>query len=414
MAKSESSILKNMSVMTVSVGITQVIALILKSLMPRIFGPEKMGIFYFAESFATLFFAFLPLGLSTYINRHLPAKPDHIKDILWTVLVVQVVTALAIGLAMYGTLIWQGQDQETIIVTMIMGGYAALFTFQKDIFQKIYILLGDLFMISRLNIIVKIVFVSGSVLILYTAPSIAAIAVMHLASEAFGFVYLLRLARKADFVTVSLSTPYLRTMLKYSLPFYFASVLNGVYGQIDSIMLEQFATKLELGYFGAAYKIIGMGLFLVPVFQNAITPVLAQALSKDDDSFAIMVKDCLHNLMVCALPLAVGLIIFGDLIASLINGPEFDLSRRILTFLTPVLLMMYLNTFLGSCLYLASSGQRLSLIFIVGGVINVGLDMALIPWGIHHFGPGGAGIAVSFATFLCETYVFFAMLFMLC
>ncbi|RYZ58290.1 MAG: hypothetical protein EOP07_07515 [Proteobacteria bacterium] len=407
------SILKNLSVMTLSVGATQVIALILKMLMPRIFGPEKMGVFFFAESFANLFFTFLPLGLTTYINRTLPAKPEHVKDILWTILVLQAATALLIGCAMYGTLLWQGRDSETVLATMLMGAYAAFFMFQKDIFQKIYVILGEVVLVSRLNVIVKLILVGGSVMILFTAPSIAAIAAMHLLSEAFGFAYLFRLARKSQFVQSSLSTPYLKTMLKVSLPFYLAGVLNGVYAQIDMIMLAQLSTKIEVGYFGAAYKIIGICLFLIPVFQNAITPVLSQSLARGDGSFTIMVKDYLHNLMMAALPLAMGLILFGDILAAILNGPEFAASHRTVAFLTPVLLMMYLNTFLGGCLYLASSGQRLSIIFIVGAFINVALDWFLIPLGLDHFGAGGAGIAISFATFLCETYVFFAMLFML-
>jgi len=318
-----------------------------------------------------------------------------------------------IGLALYASLRWQGLDEETILTTMLMGGYAALFTFQKDIFQKIYVILGQVLLVSRLAVVVKVILVTGCVIILYTAPSIAAVAAMHLISEAFGFVYLFQVARKSKFVQVGLKTPHLKSMLAVSLPFYLAGVLNGVYAQIDIFMLSRLSTNVEVGYFGAAFKIIGICLFLVPVFQNAVTPVLSKAYAANDGSFGIQVKTYLHNLMICALPLAMALILFGDIGASILNGPQFKPSERIVAFLTPVLLMMYLNTFLGGCLYLASSGQRLSLVFIVGGLINIGLDWILIPIGIAHFGEGGAGLAISLATFLCEIYVFFAMLLLL-
>ncbi|MES2746722.1 MAG: flippase [Bdellovibrionota bacterium] len=409
----EASILKNLSVMTLSVGVTQIIALVLKMLMPRIFGPEKMGIFFFAESFSSLFFAFLPLGLSTYISRTLPPKPDHVKDILWTVLWVQAVTALIIGAALYGALVWQGRDHETIMITLIMGGYAALFTFQKDILQKIYVILGEVVMISRLNVLVKLILVAGSVVILFTAPSIAWIAAMHLISEAFSFLYLLRLANKSDFIRATRKAPYLFPMLKVSLPFYLAGVLNGVYAQIDIFMLSQYANKVEVGYFGSAFKIIGICLFLIPVFQNAITPALSKALAENLDLFTAMVKDFMRTLMIASLPLAVGLTLFGDVISSILNGPEFAPAYRTVAFLTPVLVMMYLNTFMGASLYLASSGKKLSIIFITGGLLNLGLDYFLIPWGLTKYGPGGAGLAISFATFLCELYVFCVMLYML-
>ncbi len=300
-----------------------------------------------------------------------------------------------------------------ITAALIMGAYAAFFTFQKDIFQKIYMILGEVTLISKINVMIKIILVVGSIIILFTAPSIAAIAAMHLLSEVVSFAYLFRRARRSNFVQAGLKTPYLKTMLKVSLPFYLAGVLNGVYANIDMFMLGQLSTQVEAGYFGAAFKIIGICLFLIPVFQNAVTPVLSQALAKSEDGFTALVKEYFHNLMIAALPLATGLILFGDILASILNGPAFEASHRTVAFLTPVLLMMYLNTFLGGCLYLASSGRRLSMIFLFGGIINVALDWYLIPRGLAYFGPGGAGLAISLATFLCETYVFFAMLFML-
>ncbi|MBC7660125.1 MAG: oligosaccharide flippase family protein [Chitinophagaceae bacterium] len=413
MSQKTSSLLKNLSVMTLSVGFTQIFALLLKSQMPRILGVEKMGIFTFAESQAVLFFAFLPLGLTTYINRHVPPKPDHIKDILWTVMGVQIVMGIVIAAALFASLVFRGIDTLTIMVTMILGLQFAFFTFNRDILQNIYIILGEISMVSRLNMAVKLILVGGSMAVLYTSPSLVGVAIMHFVSEASSGAYLIYKSFKHNFVRVTLGAPYLKTMLKFSLPFYFASVLNGIYGQIDITMLERLTTKIEIGYFGAAWKIIGIGLVLVPIFQNLVTPVLSQAQGRADGSFAVLIKEYLHILIVACLPLAVGLILFGDTIASIINGPAFDVSHRTLAYLTPVLLMMYLNTFVGSCLYLASSGQRLSIIFIIGCLINVILDTFLIPWGLAHFGVGGAGIAVSFSTFLCESYVFFAMLFML-
>jgi O-antigen/teichoic acid export membrane protein len=399
--------------MTLSVGATQVIALVLKMLMPRVFGPEQMGIFFFAESFASLFFAFLPLGLSTYISRTLPPRPDHVKEILWTILWVQGVAALVIGAALYGALVWQGRDAETIKITLIMGGYAALFTFQRDILQKIYVILGEVVLISRLNVLVKLILVTGSVAILFTAPSIAWIAAMHLASEAYSFFHLIRLAHRSDFIRATRKAPYLGPMLKMSLPFYLAGVLNGVYAQIDIFMLSQYANKVEVGYFGSAFKIIGICLFLIPVFQNAITPALSRALADNLESFTSLMKELMRALMVASLPLAVGLTLFGDKVSALLNGPEFAPAYRTVAYLTPVLLIMYLNTFLGAALYLASSGKKLSIVFITGGLVNLLLDYILIPWGLTRFGPGGAGLAISFATFLCELYVFCVMLYML-
>lgn len=409
----DSSIAKNLSVMTISVGLTQVIALALKMLMPRIFGPEKMGIFFFAESYAALFFAFLPLGLSTYISRTLPPRPDHVKDVLWTILWAQAAVAVVIMLAMFGSLVWQGREWETIIVTLLMGGFSAIFAFQRDIFQRIFIILGDVVHVSKLNVMVKVILVSGSMLILFTMPSIAWIAFMHLFSEAIGLFILIRKAVRSKFIQVSRKAPYLWPMLKISFPFYFAGVIIQAFGQIDIFMLSRYAGAVEVGYFGSAYKIIAITLFLIPVVQNTITPVLSRSLAEDKTKFTDMLKECIRLLMVASLPLSVGLTVFGDLVSALLNGPEFAPGFRTVAFLTPILIMMYVNVLVCGGLYLASDGKKLPFVFVIGGILNVALDYYSIPYGLAHFGPGGGGLAVTFATFFCEIFVCVGMLIML-
>ncbi len=402
-----------MSVMTVSVVITQLLALILKMLMPRVFGPEKMGVFLTAETFSGLFFSFLPLGLATYINRNIPSRPTHVKDILWTIFLLQGLMAVVILLAMYGTLVWQHEERELIIAALIMGAYGAIFTFQKEIFQKIYITLGKVKLVSQLNVVVKVILVGGSVIVLFTEPSVAGIAAMYLLSEAVGFILLIRNAKGSEYFVEPPTARLIKSILKVSLPFYLAGVLNGIYAQIDIYMLARLSTKTEVGYFGSAFRMIGVFLFLVPIFQNSVTPPLSQAYARSDGSFAALAKDILKNLLLFSLALTGGLVLFGDLFTTFLNGPEFMPSQRILAHLTPVLVMMYLNIFLGALLYLTSSGQRLSLIFIVGSVFNVALDWYLIPYGTAHLGIGGPGIAISFVTLCCELFVFACMNFML-
>lgn len=410
MAQQGRSILRNLSLMTLSVGATMVISLALKMMMPRVFGAEAMGTFYFAESFAKLFFTFLPLGLATYISRTLPARPEHTREILPTLLLLQMATALVIGLIFFGALLWQGRDQQTVLTTLLMGGYAAVVVFQTGIMQNIFVALDQVKLISRLNVVTKIILVGGSLSILAFYPSLIAIAAMHFIAELIGLIFLILRARQQHFLEGPAEIRHAKTMLKVSLPFYLAGVLNGVYAEIDTTMLAQFSTALEVGYFGSAFKLIGVFMLLVPIVQSAITPSLSEAYARNNGTFEPMVRQMLHLMFICCLHLSLGLTLFGDIIAQILYGNGFEPSYRILCFLTPVLTMIYLNTFVGTCHHLVSSGNKLSFIFVTGIIVNVCLDWLAIPYGQKHFGDGGAGLAVTFATFLCETYSFLAMI----
>ncbi len=402
----------NVSIMGISVGITMLISLALRMALPRVFGPEKMGIFYFAESFSSLFFTFLPLGITTYINRTIPAQPTHTKDILNTIFGLQGVAALVLGLLLWGTLSWSGRDAETTKVTLIMGAFAAILIFQKSIFHTIFMAHDEVRLISRLNVVVKLILVCSCLLVLWFFPSLTFIALMYLASEVCGLGYLIWKSRQRGYFEGRPSFMQLKSILKVSLPFYLAGVLNGVYSEIDTTMLAHFADVKEVGYFGAAYKLIGVFLLLIPVMHNALTPALSRAFAAQDGSFQDLAQQLLRFLLVASLPLSMGLIIFGDHIARLLYGESFTPSFKVLGFLSPVLTMMYLNTYMAICLNLSSSGRKMALIFVVGIVLNIGLDYLFIPIGKSWSPEGGAALAVSFATFLCEFYSFVAMAFL--
>ncbi len=404
-----SKIARNVSVMSLSVGLTMVIGLALRMILPRLMGPEKMGIFYFADSFTNMFFAFLPLGLTTYINRTIPSNHRHAQEIFGTILVVEFIMAALIGGAMLATLVYTKKSMETITCTVFMGFYAAIFHFQRNILQKIFMSIDHMGLISMVNVVVKILLVVGCLLLLKIQPSVVWIAAVYAASEFLGLIYLLYKSFQHRFFDSKPSLDRFKAIMKVSLPFYLAGVLTTAFTEMDVNMLAQFSNNTEVGYFGAAYKLTGVFMLLVPILQNSFTPSLSQAWSKQNGEFPILVKQLINFLLVCSLPLSVVLLLFGDYLARALYGVGFEPSYKILCFLTPVLTMVYLNTFTAISVHLTSTGGRISQIFVLGILINVILDYLLIPYGMK-FGPGGAGVAVSFCTFLCEIYTFLAML----
>ncbi len=403
-------IARNVSLLSLSVGMTMLIGLALKMILPRIMGPEKMGVFYFADSFTTAFFAFLPLGFTTYINRTVPSDHGHVRDIFGTIVVIEIVMAALISVAMFIGLWVFKRDAgwETWNTVMIMGVYAATFNFQRNILHKIFIAIDLVRLVSVINVIVKIVLVCGCLVVFKLHPTILMVAAMHAFSEIFGLAYMMLVARRHRFFGVGFSRERLQSLLKASLPFYVAGVLSTFFTETDTNMLSFMSSDIEVGYFGSANKLVGVFLLLIPILQSSFTPALSQALNNGHGQFESLYKQLMNLILVCSLPLSVVIVLFGDYVSRLLYGEGFQASYKILCYLAPVLTMMYVNTFTGACLYLSSPGGQISRIFIIGLIINVALDYFAIPFGMK-FGPGGAGVAVTFCTFICEVYAFLAM-----
>ncbi|MCX6131217.1 MAG: flippase [Proteobacteria bacterium] len=402
-------IARNLSVLSLSVAITMVLSLCLKMLLPRILGPDKMGVLYFAESFTGMFFTFLPLGLNTYINRTIPSNYKHTREIMSTIVLAEFGMACLLSLAMLTFLHFSQKPEESVTCILIMSIYIISFNFQRGVLQTVFIAMDQVKLVSAVNVAVKVFLVGGCGLLLVVKPHVFTVAAMYALSELSGILYLLWRGKQQNFFAAKPDFSILKNILKISLPFYLSTVLITIYGEVDTFMLGQMSSNLEVGYFGAAYRLIGVGLLLVPIFNSSFTPSLSQSLHKSLDSFENLVRQLLQILLVFCLPLIVVLILFGDIFTRILYGAGFEPSSKILCFLTPVLAMMYLNTFAAIGLNLSSSGAKISRIFVFGLVINVILDFFMIPIGLKH-GPGGAGTWVSFCTFACETYTFLAML----
>lgn len=408
-ASTHQKIARNVSLLSLSVGMTMVIGLALRMLLPRIMGPEKMGIFYFADSFTNSFFAFLPLGLTTYINRTVPPDHKHVNQIFSTIVAIELLMSVVISAVMLVTLLIMGRSGETLASILIMGVYAAVFNFQRNILQKIFIAIDRVRLISVLNVFVKVLLVGGCLLVLKFSPNVVLVALMHSLSELVGLLYLMSKTRALNFFGAAPSFARLKDILKVSLPFYLAGVLTTFFTDADTNMLGLMANNTEVGYFGSANKLIGVFLLLIPILQSSFTPALSQALQEGIESFTRLARQLINLLLVCSLPLSVTLVLFGHMISEFLYGKGFEASYKIICFLAPVLTMMYVNTLAAACLYLTSTGGSISRIFVIGIVLNVALDYVLIPFGLNR-GPGGAGLAVSFTTFICEAYTFLSML----
>ncbi len=402
-------IARNVSVMGLSLALTMLLALALRMAMPRVLGPEKLGIFYFAESFANLFFTFLPLGLNTYIFRHIPARPAHASEVVPSMLFIQLLMALLLGLGLYIALHLGHHDAITRQTTLIMGFYAALMIFSKSVLHNIFLALDRVSLISKVNVIVKLILVGSCLLVLKLYPSVLLLAMMYALSELSGLSILLWFAQKKALFTQAPSVLKIKKILKTSLPFYMASVLNGVYAEIDTTMLSYLGNHSEVGYFGAAYKLIGVFLLFIPLMQSSLSPSLSRAHADADGSFEMLVGQILRFFLIICLPLSLGVLLFGDYIATLLYGAAFAPSFKVLAYLSPLLIMMYLNTFMATCLNLVSSGHKLALIFLSAISLNVLLDALFIPKGLAREGVGYAAQYVSFSSFICETFAFTAM-----
>ena len=77
---------RNAFMLGASLVATWSVALVVRLLLPRSLGPSLFGEFNFADALAANAFALIGYGLDTYIQKEIPARPDHtcnaVEDLL--------------------------------------------------------------------------------------------------------------------------------------------------------------------------------------------------------------------------------------------------------------------------------------------------------------------------------------------
>ena len=400
----------NLSLIALTTAVTMILSLALRMAMSRVLGPERIGSFYFAESMANMFFAFLPLGIGTFISRTIPPDPSATSRYFSSICVIQAIAAFVIFAALLGTLIWRGASADVIRVCLVMGLYVALFRFQDTVLKNIFYAIGDTKLVSMVNIWVKVVLVTAGLAALFLRQGVIILAGCFVLSEGIGFGYLLYRTHRQHFFRANVSFAPVLQIIRIGLPFYLAAVLTSIYGNLGPSMLTTYGNNEETGYFGSALRVTGIWLVFVPILYNALVPLLSKALNQNRATFESFAREILELFAVLLLPVSFALSVYGDYITNIIFGSAFIPTQKILSHLTLYLILTYINTICSILIILLYRGHFLLVISGLALLINVAGNFQAIPWGLGLWGKGGGGLGVALSLTFSEGFVCCCML----
>ena len=193
----------------------------------------------------------------------------------------------------------------------------------------------------------------------------------------------------------------LHTMLQYSIPLIPAQILWLITNSSDSFMTTHYLGSEANGILSASYKIPNLVATVYLMFGQAwnMSAILEND-SEDRDKFYTNV----FNLNQCLLYiLAAGCLMIVQPLTAVWLGESFQESVKYSPILIYSSIFSCFTTFLGS-IYLASKETKRSMVTsLFSGIINVGLNIILIPR-IGLYGPPISTVASYLAVFIIRGY----------
>ncbi len=229
-----------------------------------------------------------------------------------------------------------------------------------------------------------------------------AVMVALIIANGLGFLLTLILARKFTRIYFTIDRKLWKRLFWEAVPMAIALVLMKIYFQFDIILLSIMKGSHDVGVYSAAYKVLEVLITLPVMLMGSILPSLTfHATKKHFKRVKHLFKKSFDVLMIIALPITVGGVILAAPLMNFVAGDKFAGSEKVLVWILIALSFIFMNHVIGHTLIAHNRQQRLIWQGVLGVVINLGLNLILIP----RYSYTGAAVA----TVITEAAVLFLM-----
>lgn len=187
-------------------------------------------------------------------------------------------------------------------------------------------------------------------------------------------------------MAVRISPPKLRgsrrvwgDLLRVGAPVAAAAVLTTAYVRIDHVLVFELAGDREAGLYGAIYRILDSAQFVPGAVMTTLFPAVAAAWPADPAKVRRLSQGAGEYLAMVSLPALGFTLVAAEPIVLLLFGEEFRDAAPALPILMGAFVLISLAHVTGHLVLVLGLQQRLLAYAAAGLVLNVGLNLLLIP-----------------------------------
>lgn len=341
-------------------------------------GPEAFGNFTAATAYLFIPVVLADVGLSMAVLREISTSPERTQSVMsaalpFRALISAGAVAIAIGVGL--ALPLNAQTKDAIVIAA-PGSFFTLMTLALLPVLQAQLKLHWAVTATVAGRLTTLGLTLGALGVGLGFNSIVAAHVIGLAAT-LG-LQLLAVTRLVPLRPV-IDPPYWRRLAAGSVVLGLAIALSQIYFRVDAILLALLRSSEEVGFYGAAYKFIELGVILAAAATASMFPPLARFVSEGDPRAQTLVRRTWDVLLATSAPLTVVMIAFSDEIVVLSSGERFREGGEALQLLAPYLLFAFANTVLWPALIAARRDRSLLGTAVAVLAFNVAANLIFIP-----------------------------------
>ncbi len=372
------TIFKNTSWLALGEGVSRLFMLLLLIYAARILGPSGFGVFSFALAFASIFLIFSNFGLADIATRELARNRKGEQEYTAILSLKILLSILAFALIVAASFFITPNEGIRKII-WILGIYILTSNFLMILYS---------FFRARQRMeyeagvrILQAVMIAGiGFFVLIHVPSVESLSYALLGATLITAILTLvffLIVIKPVWVVWNLNV--WKKFLKLSWPLGLAFTFTVIYIHIGSVMMGFWGQITEVGWYNAAYKIIGVLIVPATLISTSFYPVLSKLFYESKEKFQRTVNFQTELMIILAIPVMTGGLMLAPDIINFFYGVGF--SPSVLVF--QILAIMTGLSFLYNSFYLTllASNQQKKVFWItfIGAITNIILNLILIP-----------------------------------
>jgi O-antigen/teichoic acid export membrane protein len=384
------------------------VAIVVRLLLPRYLGPERFGTLSFAEAFSTTFFVALGLGAEIYIRKQVAVRPEHASDFIGGTILLRVALSGVIVAVMAVVMNLTGQPAAVRYVVYLFA-VALFFVHVNNTLAALLQAEGSVGGMSVLAVVTKVIWALGVLVGVVTGAGLWAFALAYLVSEVVETIVLFRLTKRHLNLVFRLDFRATYLMTLFSMPYYLNEFATTAYGKLDIALLAFLATRAEVGWYAAASAIAGLTLLATPLISWVLMPTFARAAARSRDELFLRIRRSTDLILSVAIPASLFTLLGADVLIQVIFGQAFAPAALALRILSGTFVVTYIAMVYAITLLMLERPWVLTGISLCALVVNVALNVMLVPWALSYFGAGGGGAGSGLAMLGTEVFAASAM-----
>ncbi|WML24562.1 flippase [Neobacillus sp. OS1-33] len=351
---------------------TKAVNFLMTVIISRIFGPEALGIISTSQAITGYITLVGDFGTNNEAIRRISKSERDVSEVFSIIFYWRLILAsfLIIGIVYYYVIFG---SLDKILLFYILISLIGFF-----IPSYIFIGLTKYKYNAIINFLITIISLSLFLLLLSFKHSIIFYPVSLMTSTFIGMiislVFYFKIARM-QFVSRSKLFNFIKKSFYLGLTIIFARI----YYDFDIILLGFLTSKIQLGLYSSAFKLIQMLWFIPTLYTTYALPYTTRMIQSNINNIPNYIIKVINNISLFILPICtLGYFYSGDIL-SMFFGNEFDKGGPILTILIFSFYLMFCKTVFGNLLIALRKEKFLFKVSIVGSFINICLNLLLIP-----------------------------------